>query len=52
LIHLRTGPQLQARTIEDPADLIVSSHREEDALSEIELEDVEVEAGCVEICID
>jgi hypothetical protein len=49
------GPQttlLEPRDITDPSDFSILGGVTDDALADIELEDIEVEVGCVEICVD
>lgn len=44
--------QLEPRDVEDPRDFVVASAGADAALGELELEDIEVDVGCVEICVD
>jgi hypothetical protein len=43
---------LEPRPIEDPRDFVVVASGAEAAMSELEIEDIELDVGCVEICID
>ncbi len=49
----RSSPLLSPKDVEDPMDLATQTSKD-DAITDIELEaiEVEVEAGCVEICVD
>jgi hypothetical protein len=44
--------QLKPRDVEDPRDFVVIGAGADAALGELELEDIEVDVGCVEICVD
>ncbi|MBW2276941.1 MAG: hypothetical protein JRF63_05575 [Deltaproteobacteria bacterium] len=44
--------QLTPRDIEDPRDFVVTATGSDAALSDLEIEDIEVDVGCVEICVD
>jgi hypothetical protein len=43
---------LAPRDVEDPRDFVVASAGADADLSDLEIEDIEVDVGCVEICVD
>ncbi len=45
-------PLLAPRDVEDPGDFAVVASTSEAALGELEIEAIEVDVGCVEICVD
>jgi hypothetical protein len=45
-------PSLAPRPIEDPRDFTVAATGADADLSDLEIEDIEVDVGCVEICVD
>ncbi len=47
-----SGPVLSLKNVEDPIDLTAQGVDRDAAFEDIEIEEIEVEAGCVEICID
>jgi hypothetical protein len=49
---VRSGPQLRPIAIEDPADFSTAGSRGGSGDAAIEIEAVEVEIGCVEVCVD
>ncbi len=46
------APLLDPRDVEDPGDFAVVAGTSEAALGELEIEAIEVDVGCVEICVD
>ena len=46
------APLLNPRDVEDPGDFAVVAGASEAALGELEIEAIEVDVGCVEICVD
>jgi hypothetical protein len=44
--------RLTPRDIEDPRDFVVTAGGADAALGDLEIEDIEVDVGCVEICVD
>ena len=45
-------PLLNPREVEDPGDFAIVAGTSEAALGELEIEAIEVDVGCVEICVD
>ncbi|MDJ0764553.1 MAG: hypothetical protein QNJ97_16365 [Myxococcota bacterium] len=48
----RTGPLLSPVDIEQASDLQAKTFDADEAFEDIEIEEIEVEAGCVEVCLD
>jgi len=46
------GPLLSARDVESPADFAIDAAAATGAMTDVEIEGIEVEVGCVEICVD
>ncbi len=46
------SPLLDPRDVEDPEDFAIVAGTSEAALGELEIEAIEVDVGCVEICVD
>ncbi len=46
------APLLSPREVEDPEDFAIVAGTSEEALGELEIEAIEVDVGCVEICVD